>query len=272
MQHFTAFFSSLLLSSSLLASATQCMGIYYNNEAPNIINEKLLPKTQELCYSSFAVMHSGILHTPVYSAEHLTRKELQKKIKRNSDFHEEELLNSDERSHLADYTHSGYDRGHMAPSADMPTKLAQYESFTLANIVPQNSENNRGIWAAIENSTRALAKDRGELYVITGPLFVGHSLRRLKGRVQIPTKIYKAIYDPAKQLGAAYIIDNISGEDYEVISIMELEQMAGLQFFPKMTSSAKKQILTLPDPEIKYGQSYTAPSSMNILRLLKKLF
>lgn len=270
----TAFFSSLLLSTALLASSTQCTGIYYNNEAPEILNTKLLPKTKELCYTAFAVMHSGVSRTPLWSAEHLTHDSLRKKIKRSNDFHEEELLESDERSQLSDYAHSGFDRGHMAPSADMPTKLAQHECFTLANMVPQNSDNNRGIWAAIESSTRDLTKETGELYVITGPLFTGSSVGRLKGRVLIPTKLYKAIYDPISHKGAAYIIDNISGEDYEVISIMELEQMAGVQFFPQMTPSAKKKMMDLPDPEIKNGRPHNekSGSGISIFRLLEKLF
>lgn len=271
MQRFIAFFSALLLSTSLLASATQCSGIYYNNESPEILNAKLTPKTKELCYSAFALMHSGISRTPLWSAQHLTRESLRKKTKRSNDFHEEELLENDERSLLRDYAHSGYDRGHMAPSADMPDKLAQHECFTLANMVPQNADNNRGIWAAIESSTRDLAKKSGELYVITGPLFTGSSVERIKGRVLIPTKLYKAIYDPATHKGAAYLVNNASGEDYEVVSIIELEKMAGIRFFPQMDFSSKQTAMKLPDPEIRYGRSHTSKSDMDILRLLKKI-
>lgn len=271
MQRFIAFFGSLLLATSLLASATQCSGIYYNNESPEILNAKLTPKTKELCYSAFALMHSGISRTPLWSAEHLTRESLRKKTKRSNNFHKEELLENDERSLLRDYAHSGYDRGHMAPSADMPDKLAQHECFTLANMVPQNADNNRGIWAAIESSTRDLAKKTGELYVITGPLFTGSSVERIKGRVLIPTKLYKAIYDPTTHKAAAYLVNNASGEDYEVVSIIELEKMAGIRFFPQMDASSKQTAMKLPDPEMKYGRSHTSKSDVDILRLLKKI-
>lgn len=272
MKQLSSFFISLIFSTSLFASSTQCMGTYYNNEAPDIINGKLLPKTQELCYNSFAVIHSGIFHTPLWSAEHLTRKALQKKIKRNGKFHEEELLNSDDRSLLTDYSHSGYDRGHMAPSGDMPTKSAQNESFTLANMIPQNSDNNCGIWAAIENSTRTLAKEKGELYVITGPLFTASSPQRLKNRVFIPTRIYKAIYDPTTQKGAAYIVNNTSGDNYDTISIMELEQISGIQFFPPMKSTDKETAMKLPNPFNTAGATYTNKSTMDLSHFLKSLF
>lgn len=272
MKPFVTFFISLLLSTTLLGSSTQCAGIYTNDEAPDILNTKLLPKTKELCYSTFAIMHSGISRTPLWSAEHLTRDSLRKKTKRSNDYYEEELLESDERAQLSDYAHSGYDRGHMAPSADMPTKLAQHECFTLANMVPQNSDNNRGIWAAIESSTRTLAKEKGELYVITGPLFTGSTPQRLKNRVLIPTKIYKAIYNPATQKGAAYIVDNISGDHYETLSIMELEQISGIRFFPPMKPTDKQVAMKLPNPFDTAGAMYPRKNTLDLPHFLQSLF
>ncbi|MDP1785146.1 MAG: DNA/RNA non-specific endonuclease [Sulfuricurvum sp.] len=272
MKHVTVLISSTLLSTALLSSPTQCTGIYYSNEAPDILNAKLNNKNTELCYSSFAVMHSGVSRTPLWSAERLTREGLRSKTRRSNNFHPEEQLSPYERSELKDYSHSGYDRGHMAPSADMPTKLAQQECFTLANMVPQNSDNNRGIWAGIEGATRQLTKNKGELYVITGPLFMGTSVQRIGGRVLIPTKIYKAIYDPATGKGAAYVVENAPGNDYEVISITELEQMSGIRFFPQMKASAKQTAMNLPEPEVRNGRSHNTFSDTGIIRLLEKLF
>lgn len=272
MKPFATLFISLLVSGTLLGSSTQCVGMYTNDEAPDILNTKLIPKTTELCYSAFAIMHSGISRTPLWAAEHLTRDSLRKKTKRSNDFYEEERLESDERARLSDYTRSGYDRGHMAPSADMPTKLAQHECFTLANMVPQNSDNNRGIWAAIESSTRTLAKERGELYVITGPLFTGSTPQRLKNRVLIPTKIYKAIYNPATQKGAAYLVDNASGDHYETISIMELEQISGIRFFPSMKPVDKQTAMKLPNPFNTAGATYPHKNTMDLPHFLQILF
>ncbi len=272
MNPFKLLITSTILSAALLAAPTGCNGIYYANEAPDILNTKLNTKIQELCYSSFAVIHSGVSRTPLWSAEHLTKEGLRHKIKRTNDFHAEEELNINERSELTDYSLSGYDRGHMAPSADMPNKTAQHECFTLANMVPQNSDNNRGIWAAIEESTRRLTKVKGELYVITGPLFLGSSIQRIKGRVLIPTKIYKAIYDPFSGKGAAYLVNNAPGRNYDVISIGELEQISGIRFFPQMRVSSKQTAMDLPDPETKNSKSHNPFTDKDIIRLLEKLF
>ncbi len=129
------------------------------------------PRTQELCFEAFAVLHSRLSRTPLYAAERLTRKNLEaaKALSRKDSFHAEDRLPEGDRAELSDYARSGYDRGHMAPNADMPTRKAQAESFSLANMVPQVHENNAGVWAGIEAAARELAREEGELYVISGP-------------------------------------------------------------------------------------------------------
>lgn len=254
MQITKSIFITIALSITLYASPTQCNNIYYGNEAPDIVNVKLSSKTKELCYSTFAVMHSGVSRTPLYVGEHLTRVGLGSKSQRTNDFHPEERLPLDERAELNDYARSGYDRGHMAPAADMPSQHAEHECFTLANMIPQNQENNRGIWAHIEAATRILAKDRGELYIVTGPIFIGSNLQRIGGRVLIPTKIYKAIYDPSSGFSGAYIVDNAEGNSYKVISISELEKLAGITLFPKLGESAKNNAMKLPEPSSSHSK------------------
>ncbi|MDD4856138.1 MAG: DNA/RNA non-specific endonuclease [Sulfuricurvum sp.] len=271
MKLFISLVSTFILSVELFAAPTQCEGLYYSNEAPDILNAKLLPKTKELCYSAFAVMHSGISRTPLWSAEHLSKEGLHHKTKRTNDFHPEDQLNADERAELSDYARSGYDRGHMAPSADMGNKQSQHECFTLANMVPQNAENNRGVWSAIEGATRHLTNQKGELYVITGPIFSGSPIKRIGGRVLVPSKLYKAIYDPSSGQGAAYLVSNTPSNDYEVISIAQLEQMAGLQLFPKMIPSDKQNAMDLPDPQERHGGSYNNLSNKDIIHIIEKL-
>ncbi|MDD2830217.1 MAG: DNA/RNA non-specific endonuclease [Sulfuricurvum sp.] len=271
MKLFLTLISPILLSSLLFSAPTQCDGLYYGNEAPEILNTKLQPKTQELCYSSFALMHSGISRTPLWSAEHLTKEGLRHKSKRSNDFHPDDQLNADDRAELIDYARSGYDRGHLAPAADMGNKQAQHECFTLANMVPQNSENNRGIWSAIEGATRHLTNQKGELYVITGPIFSGSQVKKIGGRVLVPSKLYKAIYDPSSNQGGAYLVSNAVSNDFEVVSIAEIEQMSGIKLFPKMSQSAKKSAMDLPDPQDRNGGSYNNLSNKDIIYLIEKL-
>ena len=107
-------------------------------------------------------------------------------------------------------------------------------------MVPQNHDNNTKLWSGLEEATRSLAKQRGEFYVITGPIFSGTNLQRIGGRVLVPTKIYKVIYDPSSNQGAAYLVDNAPGNNYQIISISQVEQLANIRLFPKMTQAAIK--------------------------------
>src|SRR5260221_12908093 len=94
-------------------------------------------------------------------------------MSRQGQFPPDDRLHFSDQAQLADYRRSGYDRGHMTPSGDMPSDSAQQQSFSLANVVPQTPALNRGMWSAIEMAMRNLVARRGELYLVTGPAFVG---------------------------------------------------------------------------------------------------
>ncbi len=247
----TAWFLCFGLVSFYAQADTNCPAHYFKGAEPVFINKKLENKTQEVCYAEFGVMHSGITRTPLWSAEKLTKERLEnaQRLQRNNAFHSEDSLPTDERSELSDYVRSGFDRGHLSPSADMSTEQAQYESFSLANIIPQDPKNNRYLWASIESAIRAQTFRRGELYVITGVIFQGTQLQRLNGRVLIPTHLYKAVYDPNSKEAAAYLVKNETTKDYEVITIAELESLVGLNLFPKLSAESKKTVMQLPKPK-----------------------
>lgn len=251
-----SFFALFLLffaagnASTLCAAVTKWPSQYLNGVAPDIKNTKLAIKSRELGFDNYAIMHSGVTMSPLWSAEHLTRVNLlsAKGLERRNSFHHEEQLPASERAELKDYARSGLDRGHMAPNADMPTESAQWQCFSLANMIPQDPDNNRNLWAAIESSVRTMAKNSGDLYVISGPLYLGSTLRRLNGRVFVPTNMYKIVYDPRTKRGAAYYVSNEEGEEWQVMSINQVEKLAGINFFPKLSLSAKQLMLKLPDP------------------------
>jgi hypothetical protein len=50
-----------------------CPGLFADGRAPVLTNPKLAAQTVPLCFEAFAVLHSGMARTPLYSAEHLTR-------------------------------------------------------------------------------------------------------------------------------------------------------------------------------------------------------
>jgi len=231
-----------------LAAASQCPIHYVDGRAPEIRNPKMGAATTELCYGVFGVMHSGITRTPLWSAEHLTAGNLDaaKTLSRENSFHAEQRLPANDRAELADYARSGYDRGHMAPNGDMPDRRTQRESFTLANMVPQDGEINRHLWAGIEGAVRGLAKKEGDLYVVTGPAFIGANLQKV-GKVLVPSHLYKVVYSPRQRAGGAYFVENRAGATYETLTIAQLESRIGIDLLPSLAPHDKQVMLRLPN-------------------------
>ena len=242
--------ASLLSSYGAMAGTEGCATHLLGGQAPVITDARLAPRAHEICYSAYAVSVSGITHTALWAAEHLTRDSLERarEVQRDSAFHEDPNVPPGDGAELRDYYHSGYDRGHMAPSGDMPTAHAQYESFSLANMVPQDHDNNGYLWEGIEASVRSMASRSGEIYVVTGPLFDGGSIRQLRGGLLVPNHLFKAVYNPARNEAGAYITANAPGTKYELVSIAELETRAGINVFPALPQSVKDRIMDLPAP------------------------
>jgi endonuclease G len=232
-----------------VADATDCPQHYVQGQPPVIVNPKAATKTTEVCYEAFAVMHSGVTRTPLWSAEHLVRSNIEsaQSMSRQNAFHADANLPNGERAELSDYARSGFDRGHMAPNGDMPTRSAQYESFTLANMVPQNPNNNRYIWEGIESSVRRLAKSDGDIYVLSGPAFIGSDLQQV-GHVLVPTHLFKVVYRPRTNQAAAYFLKNEATTEYTVVSVAQLEKTVGIDLLPGVPQRVKDVAADLPRP------------------------
>jgi len=149
----------------------------------------LAKRTTPLCYRAYAVLASGVTRGALQSAEHPTAAGLAaaRQTQRVNLFHPENDLPLADRAELADYVRSGLDHGNTTSSGDMPDPVAQMQSFSLANIVPQTAKLNRGVWERIESAVRTLVKRHGEAYVVTGPAFGGANLQQIGGRVLVPT-------------------------------------------------------------------------------------
>ncbi|WP_298810167.1 DNA/RNA non-specific endonuclease [uncultured Psychrobacter sp.] len=238
---------------------TQCSQSFYGGIYPEFTNSKLKKDTQALCMDGFAVMYSGVSRTPLWSAEYLDRTRLQqsKQIDREDSFHEESKLPKSARASLSDYSGSGYDRGHLAPNANMANRSQQYDSFSLANIAPQSPRNNRYIWRNIESATRYLTQQYGEVYTITGVAFTDKKTKQLANRVLVPSHFFKAVYIPATNQAGVYYAPNDESERIDVISIDELTTEIGIDVLPMLDSQSKSQAFDLP---LKAGESSDAPA------------
>ncbi len=213
-------------------SFEQCPQFFPNGQPPVVAPR---PKLRELCYEAFAILHSGETKTPVYVAQRLNRRSIEDADeKRSTKFFADARLPSAERAELEDYKRSGYSRGHMAPAGDMPTPTAMAQSFSLANMVPQDIQHNGGAWAKIEQDTRRYARRaKGDVFVITGPVFTPESPRIGENGVRVPTYLFKLVYDQTTHRAWAHWQENREGERVgRPISYRELVERTGVEFFP----------------------------------------
>lgn len=243
-----------------------CSHHFYAGQAPKLVGskgKKLGQRNYELCFDGFAVLYSGVSRTPIWSAEHLTRDRIAKAktLAREDSFHSESRLPHDVRAELSDYARSGFDRGHLAPNGDMANKSQQFDSFSLANIAPQNGTHNRNIWRLIESTTRHLTNQYGEVYVVTGVIFAGKNIQSIGSGVLVPSHFFKAIYIPSiDQAGVYYSANNENG-NYQVLSLSELAQKTGIMAMPTLAEPVQTNKLELPDPNQKPESSKpTQPS------------
>jgi len=141
------------------------------------------------------------------------------------------------------YKKSGYDKGHLIPAADREfSENAYHETFLTSNISPQNHEFNAGIWNQLEQKTRYWAKKYDGIYVVTGGVLKEGLQTIGDEHVSVPDTFYKIIVaiSEGKHKAIAFLIPNkpTSTSYYEyVVSIDEVEQQTGIDFFPKLPDS-----------------------------------
>ncbi|MBV5328863.1 MAG: DNA/RNA non-specific endonuclease, partial [Chlorobium sp.] len=82
------------------------------------------------------------------------------------------------------------------PTADMKwDKDAMLECFYLSNMVPQVGKGmNQGIWARLENNVRDWATSKKDIFIFTGPIYLGSNKITVgSNKVAVPTHLYKIV-------------------------------------------------------------------------------
>lgn len=148
-----------------------------------------------------------------------------------------------------DYSGSGWDKGHMAPRADMKwSSQALEESYYFTNICPQHHRMNSGAWRKIEELTRRLAQHYGAVYVVCGPVVgTGRFGTIGNANVQVPDAFFKALAvnttDGLKTVG--FLVDNDhqdgSPRSYAVC-VDSVETVIGRNLFPSVPEEAESSI------------------------------
>jgi endonuclease G len=163
------------------------------------------------------------------------------------------------------YKNSGFSRGHMCPSEDRIVTQSDNDSvFYMTNMVPQNQNNNGGIWEGLETYERTLANAGNVLYIYSGGYGCGgtgtsgYATTIASGKVTVPAKLWKVILvlpagtnDVSRVTTStrtiAVIMDNadpVSGDTWDThrVSVDSVESLTGFDFFSNVPVSIQSVI------------------------------
>ena len=214
-------------------------------ELPAISNRKTV-----VVHAGYTTSFNSNLLIPYWVAYELTDKEVNGTVARpsNSPFQPDpdyQGLQPDR----SDYSRSGWDKGHLAPCADMKwSEQAMLESFYFTNVCPQNHDFNEKDWQKLENKARNIARKKGSLYIVCGPLVTTNEYGKIGyNNVTIPDYFFKAfLYKDAQGFHSiAYLMPNkYTGKavDEFAMSVNDLEKIIGLDLYAQLEDSIEESI------------------------------
>lgn len=159
-------------------------------ELPSVTHDE-----QVIEHIGYTTSYNSNTLNPNWVAYELTSSELQGDFKGKNSFCWDPSVKG-RKSNREDYKNNrDWDKGHLAPKADMKWSIQAYEeSFYLSNVCPQNHQLNAGDWLKIENLARRIAKKYKKIYVVCGPVFKDRKFGTLgENNVWIPDAFFKAL-------------------------------------------------------------------------------
>ena len=208
----------------------------------------LIPRQEQIIrHKGYTVSYNKDLKIPNWVSYELTRQETKGKEKRGDNFIADPLVKGAIATN-ADYARSGYDKGHMAPAADMKwSNTAMKESFYFSNMCPQHPELNRRKWKDLEEKIRDWAITDSAIIIICGPIIEKTPQKIGKNKVTVPQKFFKVILSPfttsPKTIG--FLFKNgrsVSPLATYAVSVDSIETLTGMDFFAPLPDDLENKI------------------------------
>jgi endonuclease G, mitochondrial len=216
-----------------------------------------IPGHQVVAHTQFTLSYNETHEQADWVAYELTKEEVEMDVPRCDCFASDNsvLFGS---AKVSDYSNTGFDKGHLSPSADNQNSDAvNRESFLMSNMSPQLPGFNRGIWADLESWVRDQAAAHDTIYVVTGPVFINNLGTIGANSVTIPGYFYKVLlrFDGTTARTIAFILPQIGAvgqiKDY-VVTVNSVETLTGIDFFPALDSSIENRAESQYEPN-KWG-------------------
>lgn len=209
-------------------------------------------------YAGFTLCYREKYEQAEWVAYEINTEELVKATGRTDDFRPDPKISTGSAS-LADYKGSGYDRGHLAPAADLAYSTeTMSESFYMSNMSPQTGGLNRGVWKDLEAQVREWTEQFGSVYVVSGPILEKDSYPTIgPNEVAVPEYYYKVLFAPEGKDGKPQMIGFLMPneklkDDFLAFAVPvdEIESRTGLDFFHSLDESSQSALEAQSNPEL----------------------
>lgn len=208
----------------------------------------LTPRQQQIIrHTGYTVSYNKDTKLPNWVSYELTRAETKGKEKRSNRFIADPLVKGAIATN-ADYTRSGYDKGHMAPAGDMKwSPVAMNESFYFSNMCPQHPQLNRRGWKKLEDKIRDWAVADSAIIIICGPVIKKQPKTIGKNKVVVPQQFFKVILSPfVKPMRAiGFLFNNEQSVDplsAYVVTVDSIERLTNMDFFSLLPDEIENKI------------------------------
>ena len=202
----------------------------------------------------YAIGYSNQFKQPLWVCYNLTAGEAENKNSyRINDFRSDWRLFG-KSADPDDYKGSNFDRGHLAPAADMAwSTKTMSQSFFMSNMSPQHPSFNRGIWKELEEQVRKWAVKFKKIHVISGPVFINPNRKFIgNSRVGVPEYYYKIIYAPEQVQMIGFLMPNkdINGKlGKYAVPVYDIEDAVQFEFFMKLAPDVRRKLKMKADKD-----------------------
>lgn len=206
---------------------------------------EIRPQDMIILHAGFTLSYNEKHEQASWVAYELTREELEESVTRTDNFLPDPNIKTGSAENT-DYKGSGFDRGHLAPAADMKWSVdAMKASFYYSNMSPQAPAFNRGIWKKAEETVRHWADIYEGLYVVTGPVLHDNLKAIGKNKVSVPASYYKIVLDKNKTKALAFLMPNEGSKQplyHFCVSVDSIERLTGIDFYPSLNDSLEQKL------------------------------
>ena len=207
-------------------------------------------------HMGYALSYNSDYRVPNWVAYELLESEVLTAYRSREDTFEPDPLIKGRQAYDRDYVGSGYDRGHMAPAADMRwSSQTMKECFYLSNVCPQNHNLNSGAWNDLEKQVRYEARYYKSVWVVCGPIFeYNHPKHIGTNHVMVPDSFFKALLARRKDGSYAaigFIFPNeacVRNLTLYAMTVDELEAKLGMDLFFNLETKAQDKAEAVMDP------------------------